>query len=55
MNRWISTLFIALVAWAMASCSDDESDSNSRPDVGADRYEGEYKLLTLGEPMKGFR
>lgn len=55
MNRWISTLFIALAAWAMASCSDDESDSNSRPDVGADRYEGEYKLLTLGEPMKGFR
>ena len=39
----------------MASCSDDESDSNSRPDVGTDRYEGEYKLLTLGEPMKGFR
>ena len=48
-------LWVALAVWALTSCTDDEFDSATHPDVGIDQYVGEYDVVTLKESMKGFR
>ena len=55
MNKLIFRGLIALMVWTMASCSDDDLDSNALPDVGADKYYGACDLVTLKESMSGFR
>lgn len=37
-------LWVALAVWALTSCTDDEFDSATHPDVGIDQYVGEYGL-----------
>ena len=48
-------LWVALAVWSLTSCTDDEFDSATHPDVGIDQYVGEYDVVTLKESMKGFR
>ena len=55
MNKLIFRGLIALMVWTMASCSDDDLDSNALPDVGADKYYGACDLVTLKESMSAFR
>lgn len=55
MNKLIFRGLMALTVWAMASCSDDEIDSNPLPNVGADKYYGACDFVTLKESMSDFR
>ena len=53
--KWVGRIIIALGIWAMASCSDDDCNTNLTPPVGADNYHGEHNVVTLKESMSDFR